>query len=433
MRYAWQMQQTNPACASVETIDWIITHIGELVTPGTASVGPRRGHALGELTIIRDGAVAIAQGRIAYCGPMSELPRNWTHSDATRVLDARDMTVTPGLIDPHTHLVFGGDRATEFEQRLKGASYAEILAQGGGIHHTVAATRAASYTSLLQQARTHLTNMLNCGTTTLEAKSGYGLELETELKQLQVIAQLNREGPLEIIPTFMGAHAVPPGVDADTYTTQIIEDMLPEVAKRGLAHYCDVFCEQGVFSPAQTTRIFAAAQKLGLELRLHADELSDLGGGALAAQMGAASADHLLLTSGASIQALAASNTVAVLLPGTPFFLGMNERAPARAMIEAGVAIALGTDFNPGSCFSESMPMMMTLAALQYRLTPKEALVAATINAAHAIGKQDTLGTLEIGKQADLVIWDIPSHTHLCYHFGVPLARHVFKKGVQVR
>lgn len=433
MRYAWHMQHTGSAQGSIKQTDWVITHIKELVTPTAGQVGPRRGGALEDLTVIPDGALVVTGGRITYCGTTSGLPKGLGRDGNRQELCARGMTVTPGLIDAHTHLVFGGDRANEFAQRLKGASYADILASGGGIHQTVTATRRASFDSLLAQARTHLDQMLNHGTTTLEAKSGYGLELETECKQLQVIARLNQEGPLEIVPTFMGAHAIPPGEDADVFTERLIAEWLPLIASQGLARYCDVFCEQGVFSPAQTIRIFEAAQALGLGLRLHADELSDSGGGALAARMGAASADHLLMTSQESIRALAASDTIAVLLPGTPFFLGMTERAPARAMIEAGVAIALGTDFNPGSCFSESMPMMMTLAALQYRLTPSEALVAATINAAHALGVNDTVGTLEPGKQADFVIWDIPDHTHLCYHFGVSLARHVFKKGVQWR
>lgn len=403
----------------------LITNIGELCTVRSPLPGPRRGGALADVGIVRDAAVAIAGGRIVWIGPAAEA----SPAPGATVIDAAGCTVTPGLIDPHTHLVFGGSREAEFVQRLQGASYADILAAGGGIHHSVTHTREASEDELVRLGRQRLKRMLANGTTTLEAKSGYGLELATELKQLRAIARLNAEGPQEIVATFMGAHAVPKGVDADAFTDQVVAEMIPAVAAAGLATYVDVFCEKGVFSPAQTERIFAAAQAAGFGLRLHADELSDLGGGALAARMGAASADHLLMTGDDSIAALAASGTVAVMLPGTPFFLQMAERAPARRMIEASVALAIGTDFNPGSCFSESMPMMMTLACLHLGLTPSEALCAATINAAHAIGRADTIGSLEVGKQADLVIWDVPNHHHLAYHFGVQLTRSVIKRG----
>jgi imidazolonepropionase len=352
--------------------------------------------------------------------------------DARHVIDAGGGTVTPGLIDPHTHLVFGGTREAEFVQRLEGRSYAEILAAGGGIHHSVTATKAASLDELVAAGRKALQRMLANGTTTLEAKSGYGLDLETEIKQLEAIARLAAEGPQEIVSTYLGAHAIPKGTDGDAYAHFVVETVLPEVARRNLARYCDVFCETGVFTPAQTEKICEAARALGMGVRLHADELSDLGGGALAVKLKAASADHLLMLGDASIAALAQADTVAVMLPGTPFFLGMAERAPARELIARGVALAIGTDFNPGSCFSESMPMMMTLACLHLKMTPAEALVAATINAAHAIEAADRLGSLEPGKQADVVVWDVPNHAHLAYHFGVQLTRHVIKKGTLV-
>lgn len=418
---------TSPATSTA--VDTLIFNIGELCTMAGPAPGPRRGADLAELGAIRHGAIAFAGGRVAWVGTSADAGRAVATGPATRVIDAQGGTVTPGLIDPHTHLVFGGSREAEFVQRLEGATYAEILAAGGGIHHTVTHTREASVDELVALGRQRLRRMLANGTTTLEAKSGYGLELATELKQLEAIARLAEEGPQEIVATFMGAHAVPKGVSGDDFTTRVVTEMIPEVARRGLAAYVDVFCEQGVFTPHQTERIFAAAQAHGLGLRLHADELSDLGGGALAARMGAASADHLLMTGDDSIDALAASDTVAVMLPGTPFFLGMAERAPAREMIARGVAIAVGTDFNPGSCFSESMPMMMTLACLHLKLTPAEALGAATVNAAHAIGRADRLGTLEVGKQADAVVWDVPNHAHLAYHFGVQLTRHVLKRG----
>lgn len=417
------MTTSQPVSTAVTTL---IVNIGELCTLASPGAGPRRGNALADVGILTDAAIALAGDRIAWIGPSSEAP---TAGPIVRVIDAAGMTVTPGLVDPHTHLVFGGSREAEFTQRLQGASYAEILAAGGGIHHTVTHTRDASEQELVRLGRQRLRRMLANGTTTLEAKSGYGLELETELKQLRAIARLAAEGPQAIVATFMGAHAIPAGVDADVFTAQVIDEMLPAVVREGLAAYVDVFCEKGVFSSAQTERIFTAAQAAGLGLRLHADELSDLGSGALAARMGAASADHLLMTGDDSIDALAASGTVAVMLPGTPFFLQMTERAPARKMVDRGVAIALGTDFNPGSCFSESMPMMMTLACLHLGLTPSEALSAATINAAHAIGRADRIGTLEVGKQADLVIWDVPNHQHLAYHFGVQLTHSVIIGG----
>lgn len=409
--------------------DTLIVNIGELCTMAGPAPGPRRGEDLAALGAIPGGAIAFAGDTISWVGTSDEARRQVLTGPDTRVIDARGATVTPGLIDPHTHLVFGGSREAEFVLRLEGATYGEILAAGGGIHHTVTHTREATLDELVALGRQRLARMLANGTTTLEAKSGYGLELETELKQLEAIARLASEGPQEIVATFMGAHAVPKGVSGDAFTDRVVKEMIPEVARRKLAAYVDVFCEKGVFTPHQTERIFAAAQAHGLGLRLHADELSDLGGGALAARMGAASADHLLMTGEDSIDALAASDTVAVMLPGTPFFLGMAERAPAREMITRGVAVALGTDFNPGSCYSESMPMMMTLACLHLKLTPAEALGAATVNAAHAIGRAARLGTLEVGKQADAVIWDVPNHAHLAYHFGVQLTRHVIKQG----
>ena len=418
---------TSPPTSTV--VDTLIVNIGELCTLAGPPPGPRRGPDLGALGVIRDGAIAFAQGEVSWLGPSDAASRAVTTGPDTRVIDARGCTVTPGLIDPHTHLVFGGSREAEFVQRLQGASYGEILAAGGGIHHTVTHTRAASLDELVALGRGRLGRMLANGTTTLEAKSGYGLELATELKQLEAIARLAAEGPQEIVATFMGAHAVPRDVSGDDFTARVVTEMIPEVARRGLAAYVDVFCEKGVFTLSQTERIFAAAQAHGLGLRLHADELSDLGGGALAARMGAASADHLLMTGDDSIDALAASDTIAVMLPGTPFFLGMPERAPARAMIARGVAVALGTDFNPGSCYSESMTMMMTLACLHLQLTPAEALGAATMNAAHALGRAARVGSLEVGKQADAVVWDVPNHAHLAYHFGVQLTRHVIKKG----
>ncbi len=409
------------------TVDVLVVNIGELCTLAGPAGAPRRGALAKEVGAVSQAAVAISGDTIAWVGRSDEASA--FEGPGTIVLDARGGTVTPGLVDPHTHVVFGGSREDEFVQRLEGATYAEILAAGGGIHHTVRHTRAASKEALLAAAEAAAARMLAHGTTTFEAKSGYGLDTDTEIKQLEVVAELAGRVPQEVVPTFMGAHAIPPGEPADEFVTRVVAQMLPEVARRGLARYVDVFCEKGVFSPAQTERIFLAARELGFGLRLHADELSDLGGGALAARLGAASADHLLMTSEASIQALAQSDCVAIMLPGTPFFLDMAERAPARRMLEAGVAVGLGTDFNPGSCYSESMPLMMTLACLQLKMTPAEALVAATWNAAYSLGLTARIGSVEPGKQADLVLWDAPNHAHLAYHFGVSLVRRVVKKG----
>lgn len=410
-------------------VDTLVVNINELATLAGPNARPRRGRDLAEIGLVSQAAVAIKDGMITAVGRASDVKTQVVTDNDTRVIDATGCLVTPGLIDPHTHLVFAGTRELEFSMRLQGATYAEIMAAGGGIQTTMNSTRAASLDELVASGRARLKRMLANGTTTLEAKSGYGMDLDTELKQLEAIAQLAAEGPQEILSTFMGAHVVPKGWEADAYTDYVIDTVLPEVARRKLAAFCDVFCEEGVFTPAQTERICLAAKALGMGIRIHADELSDLGGGALAVRLGAYSADHLLMMGEQSIDALAGSDTVAIMLPGTPFFLNMPERAPARQLIERGVAIAIGTDFNPGSCFTESLPMMMTLAALHLKMTPAEALAATTINAAHALGVADRLGSLEVGKQADLVVWDAPNHMHLAYHFGVTLTRMVLKAG----
>ena len=411
--------------------DLIIEGAAELLTLRGDSIRPRRGEEMRELGIIRQGALAARRGKIVWVGPAADLLTSVKPLAFSKLISAYGKTVVPGLVDPHTHLVFAGSRENEFAMRIQGKSYLEIAAAGGGINATVAATRKASKDELRAGARASLDRMLVLGTTTVEAKSGYGLDLPTEIKMLEVIRELNEWGPGTIIPTFMGAHEIPPEFrqDPEAYVDLVITRMIPAVAERKLARFCDVFCETGVFSVAQTERIFRAAQAAGMETRVHADELTDLGGAAMAARMKARTADHLLYANDDGIRAMAQAGVIAVLLPGTAYFLHMQRYARARDMIAAGVPVALATDFNPGSCMTESMPLIMNMACTQMRMLPAEAITAATINAAWAIGEQDRIGTLEVGKQADLLVLDAPSHAHLCYHFGVNLVERVVKDG----
>jgi imidazolonepropionase len=349
----------------------------------------------------------------------------------SRMIDAYGKTVMPGFVDPHTHLVFAGSRENEFAMRVQGKTYQEVAAAGGGINATVAATRKASLQELKFLAKKSLNRMLSLGTTTLEAKSGYGLDLETELKMLDVIRELNQEGPTTIVPTFMGAHEIPPDFrqNPEAYVDLVITRMIPQVAQHKLARYCDVFCETGVFSVEQSERILRAARNAGLEPRVHADELTDLGGAAMAARIKARTADHLLYANDDGIRQMADAGVIAVLLPGTAYFLHLQRYARARDMIAAGVPVALATDFNPGSCMTESMPLILNMACTQMRMLPAEAITAATMNAAWAIGEEERAGSLEAGKQADILILDAASHEHLCYHFGVNLVETVVKSG----
>ena len=411
--------------------DLIVEGAAELLTLGTSSNRPRRGDEMQDLGIIRQGAIAARRGKIVWLGPASDLLTSVKPVAFSRVIDAYGKTVLPGFVDPHTHLVFAGSRENEFAMRIKGKSYMEIATAGGGINATVAATRTASKVDLQAQARKALDRMLALGTTTAEAKSGYGLELDAELKMLEVIRALHEEGPVALVPTFMGAHEVPPEFrqDPEAYVELVVGRMLPEVSRRKLARFCDVFCEAGVFSVEQSERILRTAQALGLEPRVHADELTDLGGAALAARVRARTADHLLFASDEGIRAMASAGVIAVLLPGTAYFLHLGRYARARDMIAAGVPVALATDFNPGSCMTESMPLILNIACTQMRMLPAEAITAATINAAWAVGEADCVGSLEVGKQADLLILDAPNHEHLCYHFGVNLVQTVVKNG----
>jgi imidazolonepropionase len=375
-----------------------------------------------------DSVVRCEGKQIVFVGDSREHDRRFSAPD--EVLDAGRGTVIPGFVDPHTHLPFAGTREDEFDRRLAGETYSQIAASGGGIVATVQATRQASFDELLALTLQRLDRQLVNGTTTTEAKSGYGLELESELKQLRVLREAARRHPVEIVPTAMPAHEVPSEWrhDPDGYVELVVGQIHPAIAAQRLAEGVDVFCERGVFSPHQTRRLLADARRYGWRIHLHADELFDLGGAKLAAELGAGSASHLLHANDEGIEALAGRGVVGVVLPGVSFFLRMRY-APVRLLIHAKVPVALATDCNPGSSHTESMPTIIALACLGAGLTTEEALVAATLNAAAALGRADRIGTLEAGKQADLVVLDAPSPKHLAYHFGVNLVRHVVKLG----
>lgn len=413
----------------MQEVDLLIRDAAEVVTCAGATDRPKAGAALADLGVIRDGFVAVRGNHIEAVGAMADLPPGL---QARTVLDARGKAVLPGFVDPHTHIVYGGDRTAEFKLRIAGATYVQIAGAGGGILSTVRATRAATEADLVASARRRLERMLLTGTTTVEIKSGYALDTRGELKMLNAIGLLAAESPQDIVATFMGAHEFPPEYrdSRDEYVRLVVEEMLPAVARQGIARFNDVFCEEGVFTVAQARRILEAGQELGLAARLHADELvPGFGGAELAAAVGARTADHLLFVSDAGIRQMAERGTMAVLLPGTPFFLMMQQYAPARRLIEAGVPVALATDCNPGSCPIESMAVIIGLACLQLRLSPAEAVAAATINAAHAIGLADKLGSLEPGKQADLLVLSEPSHEAIPYRFGANLVETVIKAG----
>ncbi|HEX7611547.1 MAG TPA: imidazolonepropionase [Candidatus Limnocylindrales bacterium] len=434
-----------------------------LLVEGAAAVatlagGLRRGSTQADAAEMRGGSWAVAcwDGRILAAGPQPEVIRQIEaagHSlDAFVRLDAAGGLVTPGLIDAHTHLVFAGTREAEWQLRSRGAGYLEVLESGGGILSTVAATRAASDDDLLAGARRRLDEMLANGTTTAEAKSGYGLDVATELRELDVIGRLDREGPVQLVPTYLGAHAVPaefrdrsavaasaaigaagPG-GADRYVAHVIAEQLPAVARQGIARFCDVFCETGVFSADQSRLILRAAAEYDLRLRIHADELHPSGGAELAAELGCVSADHLAAPSDEGVAALARAAAdghpvVATLLPATSWFLGKHHFAPARRYIDAGIPVALATDLNPGTSPTLSLPLVMSIACLEMGLTPAETLAAVTINAAHSLGLGSEIGSIEPGKQADLVVWNVPSVEQLPYWLGARLARTVIKRG----
>ena len=405
-----------------------VVNIGQLVTLA-GPTRPRVGPELNELGLFLDAALLIEDCRIAACGSYSLL-RSQIPTEAT-IIDAEGRCVTPGFVDAHTHLVFAGNRAAEFEQRIAGATYQEIAATGGGIQSTVRLTRAASEEELLKAARQHRDWMLRSGTTTIEAKSGYGLERETEFRMLRVLARLNAEGPARIVPTLLAAHTVPPefAERRDEYVRWICEELIPEVAAAELATYCDAFCDDHAFTVDEARVVLTAARRHGLRLRVHAEQFRPGTGAALAAELRAVTADHLEAVTSETINLLRKAAVQPVLLPGSVFALGREQYPPARKMIELGLGIVLATDFNPGSSPIASMPFILSLACLQMRLSPAEALTAATLNAAFSLGLGDRIGSLEAGKDADFLIHEFADYRELAYFIACPLRPRVFIAG----
>ena len=396
-------------------------------------VGPREDATPGDerpLEVIENGAIAAIDGEIVAIGATDDVCRKYPPENADTAIDATGRAVVPGFVDPHTHAVFAGDRSDEFEAKLRGKTYQEILAEGGGILRTVRATREASDDQLLENLLTHLDVMLESGSTTVEVKSGYGLDVETELRQLEVIDRADERHPVDLVPTFLGAHAVPEGMDTEAYVDAVIEEQLPAVADQGIARFCDVFCETGVFDVEQSRRVLEAGKELGLTPKVHAEELSHLGGTKLAAEVGAASADHLLYSTGEDADALCQAGAVPVLLPGTAFGLGA-EYADARLFLERGAPVAVATDFNP-NCHSRSMEFVQTLSCVEMGMTPAEALLGSTKHAAMAIGQDDGTGTLREGAPADALVLEAPSFAHLAYRFDTSAVSRVVKDGREV-
>jgi imidazolonepropionase len=412
-----------------ERIDWIIRGAGQLVTVEGPPI-PRRGNDQSWLGLIEAGAVALRGERIAAAGPEQEILSRF-EAPPEHVYDAEGGVVLPGFIDPHTHVLFAGSREQEFELRCQGKSYLEIAQAGGGIRSSVRAFRAASDHSVLEQTRRRCERMLSLGTTTVEAKSGYGLETSQEIRALHLIESLDRSQPVDLVATFLGAHEFPDEYrdEREEYVRVICEEMLPRVQSETAARFCDVFCEQGVFTAEQSRRILVEARRRGLGLKLHADEFAPVGASELAAELGAVSADHLLEVQEHGLLALRSAGVIAVLLPGTSFSLGKGRYAPGRRMIQMEIPVALATDCNPGSSMTESMPLVLTLACLEIGLSPAEAICGATVNAAHAVGLGGDRGRIAAGMRADLQILDAPSYVTLIYHPGVSHVRQVFKDG----
>jgi imidazolonepropionase len=412
----------------------LIRNLSQIATP--LGAGPRRGRVMRDLRVVGDAAIAIEGGRFAWAGEERELPPEF-RGRGVEEIDARRATALPGFVDTHTHLPFAGYRESEFNRRLEGESYQQIAASGGGIASTVRATRAASEDELAGAVLERSRTMARYGTTTAEAKSGYGLNLDGELKQLRAIRRASATAPVRLVPTCLAAHDFPPETAGDAaarsrYVEEIVDSILPSVASEKLAEFCDVFVERGVYTRDEGERILRRGSSVGLTPRIHADELSDTGGACLAAAVGCASADHLMYISEDGIRALAASETVANLLPATSFFLMSRRYAPARALIDAGAIVSLSTDCNPGSSMTESMQMVVQLAVLEMRMTVEEAITAATLHGAFSLRRAVETGSIEAGKRADFFLIDAPSYFHLIYHFGVNLVTEVYRDGTRV-
>ena len=405
-----------------------VLHASQLVTLAGPN-RPRVGAEMSDLAIIRDGGMLIRDGKIDIIGSSDEIEKNAGDSD---IIDAAGRVVLPGFVDAHTHPVFAGNRLDDFERRAKGETYEQIAAAGGGIWSTVEKTRAANETNLFEQSKKHANWFLKCGTTTVEAKSGYGLTVEDELKILRVIRRLNEETPIEFVPTFLGAHAVPPGRQQSDYVDLVIKEMLPRVASEKLAEFCDVFCERGYFDIEQSREILTAAKKLGLKLRVHADQLTNSGAAKLASEVKATTADHLEKIDEQGIAALKAAKVQPVLLPGSVYALGSTGYPRAQEMIGAGLAVVIATDFNPGSSPTASMPMILSLACTQMKMSPAEAITGSTINAAYSLGRGDKIGSLEAGKFANFSIFDCQDYRELAYWFGFSQTHSVYVRGKRV-
>ncbi len=420
-----------------QKVDLIVYNVGQLCTMPTHKGGPQRGAALGDLGLIVDGALAIHEGKIVGVGKSNLVQAAYTGKTE---INAGGKLVTPGLVDPHTHFLWAGDRADEFEQRLQGATYQEIMAAGGGINRTVQATRAASLQDLAEIGRARLDLMLAHGTTTVEGKSGYGLDTRTELRMLNAMVLLDSTHAVDVVPTFLGAHAVPPEFDGhtDAYVDVIVKEMIPAVQFWQATNwsdilFCDVFCEDGAFDLAQTRRVLDAAAAASMALKVHADEFANLGAVGLGVELGATSVDHIVKTSDAEIEALGKSDTVAVSLPPTPFGLAHSAYTPADKFLDAGAALAIATDCNPGTAWCENMQFALALSTRYLGLSQGQALAAATVNAAFAIGRGDRVGSLEIGKLGDVLVWQVDDYRQLGYRFGVNLVKHVVKRGQLIR
>lgn len=419
------MNEMNP--------DLAIIHINELVTLDSKYGAPRIGKQMTELALLHDGAVAVKEGIITFVGTTDEFETIIPLTKIDNIIDASIKLVTPGFVDAHTHIIFDGSREDELSMKLAGKSYLEILQSGGGILKTMRETRKAPLEKLVKNGKKILDRMLKFGTTTIETKSGYGLSLESELKSLRAAKILNEEHPIDIISTFLGAHAVPPEYKGKTneYVDLITSKMIPKIVTEKLAEFCDVFCEEGIFSIEQTKKILNVAKNYGLKPQIHVDEIVDTNGALLASELKAIQTGHLLKSNEKGLKAMADAGVIATLLPATPFCLMLKEYAPARKMINLGIPIALGTDLNP-NCWTESMQAIIALSCYNMKLSPAEALTAATLNSACAIQKQDKIGSIEVGKKADLIIFDVPNHHFLPYQFGVNLVSKVIKNGVVV-